>query len=228
LRNETLKERKNMKRLALGSILFLLLCGVSAFADPIGPNCGGGNCMGSVYTLSLTDISVGATSTTYQIRLDIDTAAYTGARTDYIHSVAVKITSYDFTGFTSSTIPISLVSSPIGTWSMQAGGNNAVGCNGSGAGWFCSQDGASAVADGSAYTWIWNVTLPNSAGIFKGAFEASVKAEYNRRNGQNAGITSAPITLQDTTVKVPEPSLITLLGFGLGGVSLLLRRRARR
>jgi hypothetical protein len=215
-----------MKRLALGSILFLLLCGVSAFADSIGPDCGTGNCMGSVYTLSLTDISAGAGTTTYQIRLDINTAAYTGRSSDYIHSVAVKITEHDFTRDT--TLPVSLVSSPIGTWSMQAGGDNSIGCNGKGAGWFCSQDGSSAVADGSAYAWIWNVTLPNSIGIFKGTLEASVKAEYNRRNGANAGITSANITLQDTTkVKVPEPSLITLLGLGLGAVSLLLRRRSR-
>jgi len=183
--------------------------------------------MGSVYTLSLTDISVGATTTTYQIRLDIDTAGYTGSDADYIHSVAVKITSHDFG--TDLVLPISLVSAPIGVWSVQSGGNNSVGCDGSGAGYFCSQDGTAAVADGSTYTWIWNVTLPNSASLFTGEFQASVKAEYNRPNGRNAGITSAPITLQDTTtVKVPEPSLITLLGLGLGGVSLLLRRRARK
>jgi hypothetical protein len=220
-----------MKRLALGSMLFLLLCGVSAFADPIGPICGTNDaesCMGSVYTLSLTDLSAGATTTTYQIRLDINTAAYTGRSTDYIHSVAVKITAFDFTKITGS-LPVSLVTAPGGTgiWSVQSGGETSAGCNGRGAGWFCSQDGSTVLANGTAYTWIWSVTLPNSESIFKAPFAASIKAEYNTRNGGKAGLTSADITLQDVRVKVPEPSLITLLGLGLGGISLLLRRRPR-
>jgi hypothetical protein len=219
-----------MRRLALGGIALLLLCVASAYASSIGPDCGKGNCMGSVYTLSLTDKSIGEKTTTYYIQLDIDTKAYKGASTDSIHSVAIKVTDYDFTKFALDSFPIDLVSAPGGAkiWTVQAGGDDSAGCNGKGIGWFCSQDKATTVADGSAYLWIWALTLPNSESLLTDEFAASIKAEYDTKSGskksdgKNAGITSADITLN--TEKVPEPNMIALLGLGIGGVSFLMWR----
>ena len=205
-----------LARAAVCAAGLLLVAAVpQASADSIGPNCG--SCFGSIYTL--TDLGL-ATDThdgdhdMYRIMLSINTASYTGAGTDYINSVAIKVTDNLETGSLEST------TAP-GSWTFHIGGLSNGGCNGNGAGFACAQDGTSAKADGHTYTWIFDLDVAPGT-LLTGSLDASVKAQYLNSKGGNAGITSEDITLGDAPpTPVPEPVSAALVATGL----LFVRRR---
>jgi hypothetical protein len=227
-----------MKLLKLTTIctLLALLAALSpaAFADPIGPYCtvSGGEqattpfangvekCFGSVITLNYALVSgAGAENEEYQITVTVNTAlypTYTGRTDDYIHSVAAKVSTGLVSGSLAST------TAP-GAWTYQAGGSNASGCDGSGAGWFCAQDGTAALANGSTYSWVFDVFLASGA-LNTAQLGSSVKIEYDKKGGSNAGISSVDITAQHPSV--PEPSALLLFGTVAGLIGW--RCRARR
>lgn len=198
-------------------------------ADVLGPNnCG--SCFGDAYLLQFdpNNTTTSGGLTIYDVFLSISTAGYNGTG-NFINSVAVKIAS-------SVDASSTLVAAPGGTgaWTLQTGGLNANGCDGSGAGFLCAQDSTHAPVPGGIYTWEFHYAT--SSALLTGSLNSSVKALYVDSTGKQAGITSEGITLQACTTgtdcggggfpqgNVPEPTSIALLG----GVVVFAIRGIRR
>ncbi len=185
-----------------------------AWADSIGPSCG--SCYGGTYTLTnLGLLGSTATTETYRIQYDINTSGYTGAATDYIQSVAIKVSS--------GPVWASLFSAPggVGIWRVFSNrGLNNSNCSSGGTGYVCAQDGNFAIANGTTYTWVFDVIMARGS-LLSGVNAASIKANYNPPSGI---IVSENITLGG---QIPEPASVSLLmgGIGIWGYS---RYRARK
>ena len=228
--------------------LFLLGCLTGfAHADSVGglknTNCPGNDCFGSLYTLTYTGspISTSGGNSTYRINLSVDTSntnlgpfagtLHSGA---FIDSVAIKIAN--------SVVSFVLDSAPGGTsaWPVdELGGNNANGCDGSGAGFFCIEDGTGAVVSQApivaagvtpkpVYNWTFDVTVPTGS-LFTAQSGTqnvpSIKVNYDYLSGwpkteKNTGITSEQIFLQ-----IPEPASWGSFGAALLIAAFTLRRQ---
>lgn len=201
----------------------------AAFADPIGPDCG--SCLGNTYLLQYSNLVVGATTSTLDLFLTIDTSGFDGfgaGNTGDLHDVAIKVVpnSSDIVG--SPT----LLSAPGGTgkWNTSVGGESAAGCGTGPAGFICSQANFSNETDadtGGTMAFEWRATVDNGT-LLTGPFAASVKARFYPEDGTNehgTPATSEGITLQPGPPSVPEPSTLLLLGSGLAGAGILFRRK---
>ncbi|MGZ4815218.1 MAG: hypothetical protein ACXVZV_07410, partial [Terriglobales bacterium] len=106
------------QRTILLGVALLLLIGVPAFAGTIGPNCGGGNCFGSIYTLTYSTLGVNQ----YAITLTIDASGYNQGNTDVLYAVASKFV----TGNSTEVSAWSLVSAPgaLTDWQTKLGGES--------------------------------------------------------------------------------------------------------
>lgn len=209
-----------LKKIIYIAGICLIGLGVRAQASTIGPDCGGGNCFGSTYTLTYTTTS---NPNIFDVNLAIDATGYTGTSTNLLNAVSLKIASK-----TSEISSVSLLSAPATFSTTESGGLNANGCSGSGGGFFCSGSSTNGLAvggSGDVYNFLWQVQLTSPSDLFLGADEASVKALYVTMAGKQNGNTSAPITLDPGGSPVPEPSSIVLLGTGLLGAAGVIRRK---
>ncbi len=188
-----------------------------AYADSIGPTCE--TCQGSIYTLTDALLSQSGGNSTYAITYTIDTTGYTGGGA-FINTVAVKVTSFKYSSMPGS---FSLVQAPggVANWTAQAGGLNANGCDGSGAGFLCAQDDHTAPVPKGTYTWVFDITIPTGQ-LDTGSNGASIKAEYVDASGHKVGaLVSEDLTL--STTPVPEAAPTVLLGMALLGVGVVCR-----
>lgn len=165
-------------------------------------------------------VNNGIVGSLQSITLYFDPTGYvnTGsAATDYINSVSVKVS--NALGSSGSSLSSTTAA---GTWTFQLGGLSNGGCNGSGAGFACAQDGMAALVN-STMSWTFLLNLNGNA-LLTGANAASIKAQFmNSPTGSNGNILSQNITLQGQPV--PEPGTMMLLSTGLLALAAGFRRR---
>ncbi len=214
----------------------LILPGLSS-ADPIGPDCT--SCDGGIYTLSYNGTALSDLDPlheTFRITLSADTSGVTGVvpTATAIDAAAIKVSS--------SVFAASLFSAPggLGNWTLLAGGINAGGCDGSGAGFECAKwvGGGVGTAIGGTLDWVFDITVDNGD-LNTSPLGSSIKMRYVDSAGDKIGaLVSEGITLQNssssssssggTSGNIPEPnsSGLALFGMGLLGATLWLRRRS--
>jgi hypothetical protein len=172
--------------------------------------------MGSVYDLENLGLqSHTATTETWRFSYSIDTSGFTGAASDYISSVAAKVTS--------SVLGGTLISGPSGTgvWSTAANTNvTNSGCSGSGSGWLCFSSnetkGFAMVKNPNPYVWEFDVTMATGSLLST----ASIQANYDPPNGL---IMSESVAMTEGMATELSLSII-----GLGGLFLWHKRSALR
>ena len=186
--------------LILSSIL-LIGTGTTAHAITFGPDCGSGNCFGSIYTLTTALLNSTVTTETYSVTYSVNTSGYSGQGTG-LDAVAFKTSS--------NVISASLGSQPGTFGSALLNGLNANGCSGGGAGFVCTQSAnqGGITVPNSTYTFGFTQTI--TAGTLLAENEWSVKALYVDSTGKQAGITSV-----SGAVPVPGTLLLFSVGFGL-------------
>jgi hypothetical protein len=207
----------NIRNVAIRLALVIAVASGSALhAGTLGPVCG--SCYGSTYTLdNLGVASSTATTETWRIKYTINTNGYDFSPADYISSVAVKVGSPITASLESTTAP--------GTWTVHLQGLSNNDCQGGADVWVCAEDGTTAVANGSTYTWTFLVKLAKG-GLFDDVNEAGIKANYESLTANVGRVVSESITLGSPTGgEVPEPAALSLLIGGLG-VWMWSRRRA--
>jgi hypothetical protein len=182
---------------------------------------------------------VSQTATSYVLDVGVQvTTGYTGSTIDSIKGLAIipdnqkSFTSASLTGHPST-----------GTWSYQAGGLNATGCDGSGVGYICAASTGTGshlfsfpVGGGAATPnlLVWQFTIigtPPSLGN-----TAHLKYTYVDLSGNHIGsVGSFDIAIQciggtgcdAAPTSAPEPVTSALIGSGLVGLYFLRRRLPR-
>jgi hypothetical protein len=186
--------------------------GTNAYAVSYGPDCGTGNCFGSIYTLNSTFFNSTSTTETHDFTLSVNTAGYNGPGSG-LDAVAIKTVSKS-----SDIVSSALIAQP-GTFSAATiAGLSANGCGvGASNGFVCTQSsnlGGVSVPNGT-YAFTFRTTFASGALLAEN--EWSIKGLYVDALGKQAGLTSV------SGGAVPIPG--TLFFFGAGFASFIAWHR---
>jgi hypothetical protein len=168
---------------------------LDVFAD-----CSTATCFGSTYRLIIDD--GGTTDSNYIATLLIDTNGYNGGQ-QFISAVDFKV-SNTVTGATLTAGPGGAANWTTVFNAGQAGN----GCTGAGQGFVTSCDFAPvtlASVPGGVLTWTWSFSTSSPISF------GHIGTKYNNA----AGTTNGQIMSAGSSVQVPEPTSLSLLGFGL-------------
>ncbi|MFO1413077.1 MAG: hypothetical protein U1F10_04035 [Burkholderiales bacterium] len=201
--------------------LALGIMSTTARADPIGPNCG--SCFGNIIAISGGSV-MGSTATTetFRFQLDVDASGFNIAGGGYLNAASIKV----FDG--NSVQSVSLFSGPSG-WSATNGGISSGGCSSNGGGFVCASGGLIAVPTNNLLTWIFDITVTNTAQNPANPLldSASVKLSFvnyddsgklkniglTSEDGLQVGETCPPSVC--TPQELPEPGALALLAVAL-------------
>jgi hypothetical protein len=196
---------------------------------------------GLVFTLSsetsLTDLSGDGNTDDYLVTLTLNTDDYAppGDPTQYISWVSPNFAPHN---------DIDQTGAPDASWLFHDGAaNNSSGCNDiSASGKFCSQTAdTNTVLDGTTWTWTWIVDTdgafinpphlqaawfgPDGKTAISQDFEATSSTTSSTTTTTTDSTGTSTDTGAGTTGEVPEPTSLLLLGSGLAGAALKMRRK---
>jgi hypothetical protein len=204
-----------MRTVSLLSVLFFGALVLNA--GTIGPTCG--SCYGATYSLdgSMSSSDTLAKTEDWSITYTINTTGYTGSPTDYISSVALKVTSSLISASLLSVTNLTTSANLETFWNIAPINTNQSnnGCSGSGNGWLCTNvlSGKQNVfANGNTYAWVFDVKMAANSLLSL----ASIQANYDPPTGR----------LVSEKVTVPEGSELPTLVVGVG-LALWFFRRTR-
>jgi hypothetical protein len=187
--------------------------GTNAYAVSYGPDCGTGNCFGSIYTLTSTLFNSTSTTETHDFTLSVNTAGYNGPGSG-LDAVAIKTVSKS-----SDIVSSALIAQPGTFGAASIGGLSANGCGSVGSnGFACTQSsnlGGVTVPNGT-YAFTFRTTLASGALLAEN--EWSIKGLYVNTLGKQAGLTSV------TGGSVPIPGTLLFFGAGFAGFIAWHRR----
>jgi hypothetical protein len=215
--------------------LFLVGGASALYAGPV-YSCGGGSaCNGNLYAVWV----VSQTATSYILVVGIKaTTGYTGSAVDSIDDLAIiPDNQHSFTA-------ASLVSNPLGTWTVKSGGLGASGCDGSRGGYICATgmghgshlfSFSNGIPSPNLLIWQFQLTgKPPSLGD-----TVNIKFHYDHLGGVGItdsglvnvaiqctggrGCLSTSLTSADIQA-APEPVTFALVGSGLIAFYFLRRR----
>jgi len=183
--------------------------------------CPSNSCLGGAYTLTFTGNNTG---NTFVVTLTATTPGSTSgspAFGDYISNVNFS----DGQSISSVTLVGATAGGP-GSWSSTSLTNlNNAGCSGSSMIFACNSQLPNggmytlAKADGSTYSWTWDVT-------FAGALDTNPADMHIGLQYENGPNTSNGLIVSESgpSTHIPEPGSASLLGLGLAGLAGFARR----
>lgn len=209
-----------MKRILLSGVVAMFVLGAASVAHADAFTLTDG--LGAKYALDYSSPSAGV----YDIFLTIDTTGVkkTGPNSaTTLGDVSIKVADDDAN--------LKLILAPAG-YTLQDGGLNSGGCDGSGAGFFCFN--GSAAVGGIYYFEVSITDAPNLQ--TNGSKEPSIKDQFfsgttrveQLSDNTPIGRETNPGTFGAPPAAAPEPTSLMLLGTGALGLAGAVRRKYRR